>query len=242
MPSAPPNRAWAGSKGHWFQPRPGGDVRRVGHHEVDGTGQFRKISGDVGSDDSTAPRTGVAAGGRPAPRRRRPPRSPAPAASGEPTRSPAHRTGTRVHDQRIGGSDWASAHSSNASVSGRGMNTPGPTQRERAERRGPVMLQRDSAGTRGDQFVVAAEELGVGVPRRPAGRASVPAAWAASSSASVRAESIPAWASAAVATSMVRRSPVAVIAAAAGLVCRRRRAHPGRRRGHRRAPGRGCAP
>ena len=59
----------------------------------------------------------------------------------------------------------ASAHSSSDSVSGRGMNTPGPTLHgHRAERRGAgQVLQRDPLRALGDEAVVPVEEIGLGV-------------------------------------------------------------------------------
>ena len=122
----------------------------------------------------------------------------------------------------------------------------------RAASSGPnaAVPMRCCSGIRGDRAAttscVAVEEVVVGRVDAAASRPrSVPARWAASCSASLRAESMPGLGECAVATSMADSARAAAgrsCLLAAGTACRRRPARRTARRGHRREPGRGCGP
>ena len=134
MPSGPPNtRVVRIVFGHFgFQLGTVGNIGRVGHQQVDPAVEIRQQAGfgDVGRDEFDG-RCRRRCGARsPAPRRSR--RRAMTAASGRCRASAtasAPRPGAQVDDDRVTLrlERCAVAHSSMDSVSGRGMNTPGPT-------------------------------------------------------------------------------------------------------------------
>ena len=114
-------------------------------------------------------------------------------------------------------------------------------QHLRSERgRAGEMLQRHPPGTRGHDVAVTTEKSSPGGSSKASRPRSVPVRCAASSSASQRAESIPASASVAAAESIARRN--ALMPVAAGTVCPRRPTHRTSRPGRRRALDRDCVP
>ena len=234
--------------GHFgFQDGAVGDVGRVGDDEGRPGRRVRgEQPGSVTSAciSSTGGACGVSVGRRPAHRSES--STAMTRASGQYLRQAQRQragTGAQVDDHRTPAtSGWATAHSSSASVSGRGMNahrarrarSPGPNARGAGECAAAV-----SAATRcGDELVVALAESGVRCRRRHSRPRSVPAAWAARSSASARGDPTPASASA----DRRHRSleshaahGLAVMPAAAWTACRRRPARRTARRGRRRA-------
>ena len=159
---------------------------------------------------------------------------------------PVHRSTMHRH---VAASGCADAHSSSDSVSGRGMNTPGPTETspDRTGRTPIEVLQRDPRARGGDQIPVAvrrtrrrhrrAPTAGRGRHRRRARPASRRRPAREPTTRIGRARAARArWLASHVA------ARIALMPAAAGTACRRRPARRTARRGRRRGPGRGCAP
>ena len=157
--------------GHFgFQRRTVGDVGRVGDEEVDAAVEFGQQSRLRSRRPGPArpaclPHCGAR---RPGPlrsrRRRRPRRRPV---LGQRQRERT-RSGAQVDDHGMHENDWARAHSSSDSVSGRGMNTPGPTRTVTGPNAAvPVRCCRGIAlGALRHQPVIAVEEFRSGVGER----------------------------------------------------------------------------